>query len=283
MQLNLSQGGSLFMKIKILGTAAAEGIPAIFCNCEICNHAREHGGKDIRTRSQAIINDKYLVDFPMDSYLHSLKFNINFHYINHIIVTHPHEDHFYPEEIEFRSPSYAHGNEGRFLNVYGPGSISELFPNFPSQRSRSYIRLHCLRAFETYQIGDLQVTPMTALHDRSFECFVYLIEDKGKKLIYGHDSGFFPEETMKFLRNRHVDCILCDNTVGRNLDGNNHMGVRDNVKLRSILTESGCADQNTKFILTHLSHNGRLTHEQLEQTAAENGFLAAYDGFELEF
>ncbi|NLB41826.1 MAG: hypothetical protein GX815_06105 [Clostridiales bacterium] len=271
------------MKIRTLGTAAAEAIPGIFCNCETCAHARAHGGKNIRTRSQTIINDKYLVDFPMDAYMHSINFGINFFDINHILITHPHEDHFYPHDIELRCPPYAHGQEGKLLNVYGPGSIGQLFPDFPSKRNQDYIRFHKLNAFETYSIDELQVTPMTALHSRDFECFVYLIEHEGKKLLYGHDSGFFPQDTMNYLKNSIVDCVLCDTTFGKNLDGDNHMGVEDNIQLRKIMVEQGSADENTKFILTHLSHNGGLTHEQLEQTAENNGFLAAYDGFELEF
>ncbi len=39
------------MKLKYLGTAAAEGIPALFCNCKHCASARELSGKNIRTRS----------------------------------------------------------------------------------------------------------------------------------------------------------------------------------------------------------------------------------------
>lgn len=46
------------MKIKYLGTGAAEGIPALFCRCAICNEARKRGGRELRTRSQAIIDDK---------------------------------------------------------------------------------------------------------------------------------------------------------------------------------------------------------------------------------
>jgi phosphoribosyl 1,2-cyclic phosphodiesterase len=33
----------LFMKLNFLGTAAAEGFPAIFCNCEYCKEARKLG------------------------------------------------------------------------------------------------------------------------------------------------------------------------------------------------------------------------------------------------
>ena len=52
------------MKLTYLGTAAAEAVPAIFCNCEICKEARKLGGKNVRTRSQALINDDLLLDFP---------------------------------------------------------------------------------------------------------------------------------------------------------------------------------------------------------------------------
>lgn len=44
------------MQIKLLGTAAYERIPAMFCQCAACEQARKLGGKNIRTQAQAIIN-----------------------------------------------------------------------------------------------------------------------------------------------------------------------------------------------------------------------------------
>ena len=58
------------MKLTFLGTSAAEGFPAIFCNCEYCKEARKLGGKNIRSRSQTLINDDLLIDLPADSYWH---------------------------------------------------------------------------------------------------------------------------------------------------------------------------------------------------------------------
>ena len=60
------------MKLKYLGTAAAEGIPGMFCNCRVCRNALEVRGKEIKTRSQALLDDKLLIDFPPDTYLHIL-------------------------------------------------------------------------------------------------------------------------------------------------------------------------------------------------------------------
>ena len=44
------------MEIQYLGTAAAEGLPALFCECETCRKARDAGGKEIRTRTQAVVD-----------------------------------------------------------------------------------------------------------------------------------------------------------------------------------------------------------------------------------
>lgn len=44
------------MEIQYLGTAAAEGWPALFCDCEICRKARKTGGKELRTRTQSTVD-----------------------------------------------------------------------------------------------------------------------------------------------------------------------------------------------------------------------------------
>ena len=61
------------MKLTYLGTAAAEGWPAAFCNCDGCRAARRLGGRNIRTRSQALVDDALLLDFPCDAWLHALR------------------------------------------------------------------------------------------------------------------------------------------------------------------------------------------------------------------
>ncbi|MBR7098190.1 MAG: hypothetical protein IKC59_02145 [Clostridia bacterium] len=65
------------MKLQFLGTAAAEGIPSLFCHCETCKKARERGGRELRSRSQAIVNDRLLIDFPCDAFYHFTLFGID--------------------------------------------------------------------------------------------------------------------------------------------------------------------------------------------------------------
>ena len=84
------------MEIQYLGTAAAEGLPALFCDCETCRRARDIGGKEVRTRTQSLVDGKILLDFPPDTYAHALRHSLRLGQIQHLLVTHSHMDHFFP-------------------------------------------------------------------------------------------------------------------------------------------------------------------------------------------
>ena len=50
----------------ILGTGASEAIPSPFCDCDVCNNAREKGGKERRTRCDFMIDEKNFIDYCPD-------------------------------------------------------------------------------------------------------------------------------------------------------------------------------------------------------------------------
>ena len=60
------RGGRPTVKITFLGTAAAEGYPNPFCRCENCEGARKVGGRALRKRASALIDDQLLIDFGPD-------------------------------------------------------------------------------------------------------------------------------------------------------------------------------------------------------------------------
>ncbi len=87
------------MKLKYLGTAAAEGIPGLFCNCRVCRNALSVRGREIKTRSQSLVDGKLLIDLPADTYMHVLNYGLDLREIHHCIITHNHSDHFYPNDL----------------------------------------------------------------------------------------------------------------------------------------------------------------------------------------
>lgn len=149
------------MKLQYFGTAAAEGWPALFCGCDACRRAREAGGRNIRTRSQALIDDKLLIDFPADTYLHMIHYGLNLNYIDSVIVTHAHEDHFYPKELGNRRSGFAHIPEDgpRLLTVYGSEAVGKaLAPVIAGAQGR--LAFERLKIGEAYIIGGYSVTPL---------------------------------------------------------------------------------------------------------------------------
>lgn len=275
------------MKIKYFGTAAAEGWPGIFCRCDVCKKATELGGKNLRSRSQALIGDSLLVDFPPDSYYHMLHDGLNLPEIQHIIITHSHQDHFYPLDLNMRGNGFSDEVKG-MLHIYGNAHVEKMFNETVSQAGAfcqldKRLAFHLLENFVPLEIAGYKVTPLTALHDRRENCVIFLIEKDGKTLLYANDTGLFPDETYEFLQGRKLDLVSFDCTMMRVKEGTNHMGLADNVLVKEKLTELGCIHDGTEYVVTHFSHHGGLLHHELEEEAAKLGFIAAYDGLTVEF
>ena len=106
------------MIFKFLGTAAFEGIPAMFCSCQACKTAREKGGKDIRTRTQALVNDDLLIDFPNDAFVHFQTYGLDFEKIKHLLITHSHSDHLVHFDLNIRAGGFAHPKDESPLHIY---------------------------------------------------------------------------------------------------------------------------------------------------------------------
>ena len=56
------------MKIQFMGTAAAEGAPALFCTCAHCRYARARGGCGIRSRAGSIVDGRLQLAFGPESF-----------------------------------------------------------------------------------------------------------------------------------------------------------------------------------------------------------------------
>lgn len=273
------------MKIKYLGTAAAEGWPALFCKCEACKKAGKLGGRNIRTRSQSVIDDSLLIDFPPDTYMHMLMQGLKLNEISDVIITHSHQDHFYPIETMLRCEPFGRKIDNK-LRIYGNEEVGKcyygVFPQKDESKLKNTLEYRYVEPFVPLTIGNYIVTPLLANHDKSEKCYIYLISDKIKTILYANDTGIFPENTWNYLKNKHINLVSLDCTTIIDKDGNNHMGVKDNIIVKNRLGEIGCTDSDTKYVLNHFSHNGKLVYDELIDYVKEYGFIIAYDGFEIE-
>ncbi len=274
------------MKLTYFGTAAAEGWPGMFCHCDVCKKAKELGGKNIRTRSQALVDDTLLVDFPPDSYMHMLHHGLDLPSIQHLLITHTHQDHLYLDEMLFRRKGFCSGVD-QTLTLYGSDAlgakIDAYMKKWPgSTLADAHMAFVELTEYVPMDIAGYTVIPMLARHDRSEKCLIYLIGKGGKWILYGNDTGDFPAATWDFLKGRTLDLVSLDCTMGKLKEGTNHMGVPDLMELKQRLMDMGCISSSTQFVATHFSHNGQLLHEELEQVLMPEGYQVAYDGFTVQ-
>lgn len=275
------------MKIQYLGTAASEGWPALFCRCGACEKARKLGGKDIRTRSQSIIDDILLLDMPADTYYHALKYSIDFSSIRNIFITHSHEDHFYPFDIILKAPPYAHGGPVQSIKIFGNDVIVKALKKTMRlsglKAAGQYIEPVEVLPFRPVEVDGYTVTALLADHIPGENCYIYIIEKAGRRLLYAHDTGIFPEETWDYLKGIRFDAVSLDCTFVLGYNERGHMGFPNNVQVRKRMLEDRCSDENTVFIINHFSHNGNRTHEELSSYSEKHGFITAYDGMSIIF
>ena len=282
------------MKLQYLGTAAAEGWPAMFCRCPACKEARARGGKDLRTRSQAILDDTLLLDFCPDTYMHMLLYNVDLPNLKHCLITHTHEDHFYIEDTKMRCPWFANDIDDVPFTLYGNDQLVRRMEAYKAGPQGELWTIGMawqeLSANETAIIAGYRVTPVLANHNPKEKCFNYVIEKDGRTLLYGHDSGPFFEETWAQLKRFHFDFVTLDCTMGATGISGGHMCIEDCVKVRERMLAEGMATENTIFFVNHFSHNGGhdregnlYLHDELVARMQKDGFQVSYDGLTVEF
>ena len=278
------------MKITYLGTAAAEGVPAMFCNCPTCQAAKKLGGRELRSRSQIIIDNTLGVDFPPDAFYHALRFGVDLSAIGHLLVTHSHMDHFYAHDFILRGYKYSYQHTSPVLHIYGNEQVQAVFDECTRREMRSDVKdkitMSAIKPFEPYTVGAYTVTAFPAVHSVQEQAFLYLIEREGKGYLHLYDTGMPPVEMFEYLQKEgkkvllvSLDCTFVDTSPPHS---NRHMGVQENLQVMKLLKSYGVADGNTKFVITHFSHNSAPITVHLSEIEKQYGFIAAYDGMEIE-
>jgi len=274
------------MRLHFLGTGAAEGVPAMFCNCPTCAEVRRRGGKEVHTRSQVVVDGVLGIEFPPDAYYHSFAFGVDLSAIKNIIVTHSHMDHFYAHDFILRGYKYAHSMTEAKLNIFGSEAIGEVFAECTRRELKPMVAENIaftpLSLYTEYDIGGYTITPLRAQHTVGEVTYLYLIEKDGKAYLHLTDTGRLPKEVYSYLaeRGKKVNAVTFDCTFLNFTKGSvgRHMGIGDNMVVKSLLEKNGVCDNNTKYYITHFSHNSAPLSENLRAIEKEYNVIALYDG-----
>lgn len=277
------------MRVTYLGTGAAEGVPALFCNCKYCRAARQRGGREIRSRAQVLYDD-LSVDFPPDAFYHAAVLGADLSAIRYLLVTHSHMDHFNAADFILRGYKYAADLTAERLDIYANEEVCAVFEEATRREMRGDVRekigVHSVGAFEELCFGDWRVHTLAARHS-SKEPLVFLLEKGDMRVLHLCDTGRLPEDDYEYLKcvgGGKLALVTLDCTFLYEPHGETarHMGLGDCAEVLRRLEEMGLADGETRRVITHFSHNSAPSPELLKRAEGEYGFLAAYDGLTLD-
>jgi phosphoribosyl 1,2-cyclic phosphate phosphodiesterase len=264
------------VRLTFLGTAASEGYPAAFCDCANCQAARRLGGRNLRRRCAALVDDELLIDLGPDLVASATALGRSLTAVRHCLVTHEHGDHLDTGNLEWRSFP---GNVGvRMLDLYGsPGVLETIGRPDPAAWK---VRLHPLAPFEWRFIGPYRVAAVPARHSPRLLVLLYLVQHGGRTLFYATDTTVLPDETAAWLRREglRVDLLAMDHTFGLCDESEGHLNGARFVEQVDRLRAGGVLADDARVYATHIAHDCNPPHDELVALARARGYEVAHDG-----
>lgn len=297
------------MKLTFLGTSAGEGYPALWCDCANCRYAREKGGKNIRYNSCAMLDDDVLLDMNSTCFYAAQRFGVDLRGARHLLVTHDHQDHFFPQHLVWRSRPYMLRGEEieaavediepwleqvgpRFsplplMTVYGSESIAQAMQAHPrlsmDRLEMLNLRFEAMVRGQAVQAGDMRITPVASHHGTPGMTFNYIIERQGKTLLYALDTGGYDEDMLDVLRRHQYDCVVMEGTFGHNpIDTGMHMSTQKNLEMLAFFTGQGLWKDKPNLVLSHMAPHWTPPHDLYVPEMAAHGITVAYDGLVID-
>lgn len=252
------------MRIRFLGTGAAEGIPAINCKCDHCLRTQAQGGKLVRKRTSILFSlpdYKLLVDTPPD--IRELLGKNGIDSIDGIFLTHEHYDHasglveftYWGARIDLLI------EKGLYRRLQHQGMTAGL--------GEVAFHLTC-RQGVAVRFDGFFLTPFAVRH--TVPCFGLVIHAEGAKVVYAADSS---AELTNYARCLVRDAdLLIVNTPFFDQFAGDHLNVLDALQWKH---ELGVKE----LVLTHINHHN-LPHDDLEAYVSRvDNVKVAYDGLEI--
>jgi phosphoribosyl 1,2-cyclic phosphate phosphodiesterase len=252
------------MKITLLGSGDAIGMPVPLCGCEYCQESekRRRPGLLVETGETTLV---FEISPEIKEQLHE----VEIFDVDAFFVTHHHFDHFSgirelnhiaieehvlnPEDFDYN------GWHGREMTVYGNQTTQKHLQEKQSHIAENEnINFQVMSAGEAVEVGDVTVEAFKVEHGE--ETQGYVIQENGRKVVYVPDVRNIPEDEDCY---EDADIALME---GQLFGAESH-GYTEEIEEN---IEQVNADRT---VLVNISeHLNQMHTDKLEEAAEEKGY-----------
>ena len=282
------------MRFRLLGSSAGKTVPRPFCRCRPCEYAKEHGGKDLRTRTGMHLfldgeegpEPRFKIDLPPDTGHHMIRDGFCMERLEHLLLTHADQDHFDPSYIVIRMRIMSNRDEMVPLSIYGSHLIRDRLLELNLDFDFIKVTFHEVQPYEPFAMGETEVFPLPAPHAKCTHH--YVVQHDGRAALLAWDTGFYREERIwDELSRFKLDAVFMECTHLREAEvkvkeTSTHLDFTLFLEMRERLLSLGTIQQGTPYVAVHIGDNGRLTHAEAVELASPRGVTVGYDGFEID-
>ena len=289
----------------LLGSAAAEGVPALFCDCRVCREAAARGGRDVRSRTSYNFGGDVQIDFGPDSLQAWQKHRDVLRRMRHVLVTHAHEDHLQPTDFVYKYPGFAavpalgwpltiHGTAPTRARIAAEIGLGR--ETFEEKFRNCGLAFHEFKPFDVFELADCGATVRTfaADHAPGLDPCVFLVTLRGRTALVCNDTGWLPNASWDALAKLRgevaVDVAVLDDTgmlagvpgaPGEEAWTRGHLSAPTILRAYDKLDSLGLLAPGCVRAVNHFSHNGGCTHGELCAFYEPRGIAVGYDGLAL--
>ena len=245
------------MRIHLLGTGTAEGIPNPLCSCATCAGALQSG--EVRGQTAALIDDVLLIDCGPEVPRSASRHGVSLARLRHLLLTHLHPDHAGPIAAMLRSRA---GGSEKLALLGSPDVVGVLRDRVGPDDA---VRLVAVSPGQTVQLDGYEVRVLAGGHGHPVTGPRLLFDvtgPDGDRLLYATDAGALPAQTVAAVADRAFDVILLEETFG------DFVGHRtDYLDLTTFpaaltgLADVGALTPETDVVAVHLGHHNPPTDQ----------------------
>jgi len=244
------------MRVQLLGTGAADGVPNPFCRCRTCTAALASG--EVRGQTAALVDDVLLVDCGPEVPRAATRHGVSLAVVQHLLLTHSHPDHAGPTAALFRSWAGC----SHTLDLVGPAQALDVFRDWVGPGDP--VRFVVVEPGQTLELGEHTVRVLAASHGDATTGpgLLYDITGAdGSRLLYATDTGPLPPATVAAVAGRAFDFVLLEETFGDVAHETDHLDLVTFPLAVAGLREVGAITEQTDVVAVHLGHHNPPTAE----------------------